>query len=108
MRLIQSTTRRQCSRGRRLLHRAAATAACAALGGAMFLIASTHAEDVTKQPAAAEQQIASIQQRILEVYENLELTTERLQLLELELAVVRRRCAGAEPRVPPVWTEPEK
>jgi hypothetical protein len=102
-----NTTRGRCSRSRRLLHQAAATAACAALGGAMFLIASARAEDVAKQPAEAEQQLASIQLHILEIYENLELTTERLQLLELELAVVRRRCAGAEPR-PPVWTEPSR
>jgi hypothetical protein len=65
--------------------------------GAGFLIAAAHADDVAKQPAEAKQQLAGIERSVSEIYENLTIQTERLRLLELEIAVIQRRCTGAEP-----------
>jgi hypothetical protein len=81
-----------------------ATVIIMVIAGAGFLIASAHAEE-PKQPAE-QQQLAGIQRSVSEIYENLTIQTERLQLIELEIAVVQRRCAGIEPR-PPTWSEPE-
>jgi hypothetical protein len=75
------------------------------LAGVVFAIAA-HADDA-KQPAEAQQQLAGIERSVSEIYDSLTIQAERLRLLELEIAVIQRRCTGAEPR-PPVWSEPER
>jgi hypothetical protein len=88
-------------RPQRRFRRRIATIAIAIVVVAAF---AAHADDT--KPAEAQQQLAGIQRNILAIYGSLELTTERLNLLQAQVDIVRRRCTGAEPR-PPVWTEPE-
>jgi hypothetical protein len=104
------TTRGQCSRGRRLLHGAAATAACAALGGALFLVSVADAEEPKPPPSDLTQTLQALHELYTLMETQLDvMADQQRQYAQIQLQLLRMTSAcGRKPAAPPIFVEPER